>query len=590
MRQGGRTEGGCCGSATVSVLCPWAVRSDSGRRVQRGERRRTSPQVKPYQYVTDCLKRRTWKPAERILPHNFASGRDYRGGNALYLALNGLQRGYADPRWGGYRQIQEAGGMSARARKGTPILYVDFRQRRTARDEQGNPVRDEEGRPKLDWVQRDRPLVKLYHVFNVEQTEGDRGPQAAPVPGYAAPEWEGHERAEALIQASGVRVDDVAGDRAYYSLKNDRVVQPERSQFASQDAYTHTALHELGHATGHPSRLNRSTLIEHGGFGTETYAREELRAEIAAMTTCERLGVGHEPRHGAAYVSSWIKALENDPKEICAAAVDAQRISDWLISRERERSFGDEKAEPERTEGAAGPAPERDPERPPPPEVGGASQEEHQPRDGGPGPRGRGGRPRSRGRGRRARGGGDVRGVEGGASRRRRDVGAAGYRLRYEAELDRLAVDLFESANAFLPRDAGKELRLAMQQVHGDGCLRGMHDHQRGFDREGTGGRAAGVHEDAIRAVEAELTKVLREYRRRGLRPRLRGRRRGARQPSPQVAGRRPRGPRAGGRGRVPAWGRDGPGVPPAASTTTCAGQAARTPPNGGCRWTTSRK
>ncbi len=250
-----------------------------------------------------------WKPGERILPHNFQSGRDYRGGNALYLALNGLERGYADPRWGGYRQIQEAGGHVRKGEKGTPIMYVDFRQRRTARDEQGNPVRDEEGRPKLEWVQRDRPLVKLHHVFNVEQTEGLKLRSLE----TAGPEWEGHERAEALIKASGVRVDHVAGDRAYYSLKGDRVVLPERSQFASVDAYTYTALHELGHATGHPSRLNRPTLVEHGGFGTEMYAREELRAEIAAMMTGEQLGVGHEPRHGTAYVSSWIKALENGP-------------------------------------------------------------------------------------------------------------------------------------------------------------------------------------------------------------------------------------------------------------------------------------
>ena len=190
---------------------------------------------------------------------------------------------------------------------------------------------------------------------------------------------EGHERAEALIKSSGVRVDHVAGDRAYYSLKDDRVVLPERSQFPSQDAYTHTALHELGHATGYPSRLHRPTLVEHAGFGTEAYAREELRAEIAAMMTGEQLGVGHEPRHGTAYVSSRIKALENDPKEIRAAAVDAQRISDWLISRERERSLGDEQAEHVRPEGAGGRKPERGPERPPRavPEVGDVSQPAH---------------------------------------------------------------------------------------------------------------------------------------------------------------------------------------------------------------------
>ena len=83
---------------------------------------------------------------------------------------------------------------------------------------------------------------------------------------------------------------------------------------------------------------------------------------IAAMMTGEQLGVGHEPRHGTAYVSSWIKELENDPREIRAAAVDAQRISDWLIARERERSLGDEWAEHEPPAGGAGRAPERGPE------------------------------------------------------------------------------------------------------------------------------------------------------------------------------------------------------------------------------------
>ena len=171
-----------------------------------------------------------WKPGERIMPHNFGSGRDYRGGNAVYLAMQGLDRGYADPRWGGYRQIQKAGGHVRKGEKGTPIMYVEWRQQRTARDDKGNPVPDKNGRNKLEWVQRDRPLVKLHHVFNVEQTEGLKLRSLA----KAAPEWEGHERAEAVIRSSGVRVDHVAGDRAYYSLKDDRVVLPDRSQFESQ--------------------------------------------------------------------------------------------------------------------------------------------------------------------------------------------------------------------------------------------------------------------------------------------------------------------------------------------------------------------
>ncbi|MYH29301.1 MAG: hypothetical protein F4137_10695 [Acidobacteria bacterium] len=83
------------------------------------------------------------------------------------------------------------------------------------------------------------------------------------------------------------------------------------------------------------------------------------------MMTGERLGVGHEPRHGTAYVASWIKALENDPKEIRSAAVDAQRISDWLITRERERSQSDDRAQPDERDDGAGRTIERGPERPP---------------------------------------------------------------------------------------------------------------------------------------------------------------------------------------------------------------------------------
>ena len=111
--------------------------------------------------------------------------------------MQGLDRGYADPRWVATARSRRREGTCARARREPPIMYVDFRQQRTAHDEPGQPIRDEEGRPKLEWVQRDRPLVKLHHVFNVEQTEGLKLRSLE----TAAPEWDGHERAEALINA-----------------------------------------------------------------------------------------------------------------------------------------------------------------------------------------------------------------------------------------------------------------------------------------------------------------------------------------------------------------------------------------------------
>ncbi len=304
-----------------------------------------------------------WKPGERIMPHNFGSGRDYRGGNAVYLAMNALRRGYADPRWGGYRQIQEAGGHVRKGEKGTPIMYVEWRQQRTARDDKGNPVLDNEGRKKLEWVQRDRPIVKLHHVFNVEQTDGLKLRSLA----KAVPEWEGHERAEALIRASGVRVDHVAGDRAYYSLKDDRVVLPDRSQFESHSAYTHTALHELGHATGQPDRLNRPTLVRHGGFGSEAYAREELRAEIAAMM--DRRAARRRARAAARHRVRQLldqgpgERPARDPRRGRRRAADLG-VAAGALARERERSLGDEKAAPERP--GAGDGRTREPAAPEP--------------------------------------------------------------------------------------------------------------------------------------------------------------------------------------------------------------------------------
>ena len=91
---------------------------------------------------------------------------------------------------------------------------------------------------------------------------------------------------------------------------------PDREQFPNGPTYCQAALHELGHWTGHPERLNRATLIEgiRVGVSSPQYAREELRAEIRSMITGDRLQLGHDPSRHAAYVSHWIQALKDDPR------------------------------------------------------------------------------------------------------------------------------------------------------------------------------------------------------------------------------------------------------------------------------------
>jgi len=267
-----------------------------------------------------------WKPGERSLPENLTTERAYRGGNSLYLSVEAIHRGYTDNRWATYRQIEAAGGHVKKGEKGAKVLFFEARTEQ-AKDDQGNPKLDDKGSP----VERSRPVVRMYTVFNAEQTGG----LPARTPASPAPEWRAHDQAAAIIEASGVDVRHQAGNRAYYNVRTDQVLLPEPGQFPSAAGYYHTAIHELGHATGHPDRLDRELL--HKQFGSPEYAREELRAEIAAMMTGEKIGLGHEPQNGIDYVAGWVKALEDDPREIYRAASDAEKISRHLIEPARER-------------------------------------------------------------------------------------------------------------------------------------------------------------------------------------------------------------------------------------------------------------
>ena len=306
-----------------------------------------------------------WKPGEVAVPRSLSTGRDYRGGNSLHLMAVAQQKGYSDPRWGTFDHIKYAGGAVRKGEKGTRVVWWDFSQTKrkvAVTDRDGKPVMDAKGKP-MERFQA--PTCKVYTVFNVEQASGlkDRLP---PI-GQDKPNWDPHQTNDELIKKSGVKVRHAGGDRAYYNLNADSVTLPKRSQFPDATSYYQTANHELAHATGHPSRLNRDTLQEGSskGFGSEPYAREELRAEIAAMMTNTRLGLGHRSKEGAAYVSAWAETLKQNPREIYYASRDAQKISEHLIEPVRDR-LQDRQETQEQTKSADQPA---RPAQPPAPEA-----------------------------------------------------------------------------------------------------------------------------------------------------------------------------------------------------------------------------
>lgn len=290
-----------------------------------------------------------WQPGELRLPYNPTTGKEYKGMNSMWLAM----QGQSDPRWMTYNQASAEGGQVKKGSKGTHIVYWKFNEERKATDEQGRPILDPEtGKQKTINVQLERPRSFMAVVFNASQIDGLPPLEARPV----MPEPERHARAEAILANSGAQIQHVPGDRAYYRPSTDSITLPERNQFPAADAYYATALHEVGHWTGHPSRLDRD--LSHP-FGSEGYAREELRAEIASLMLGERLDIGHDPEQHTAYVGSWIKALKEDPKEIFRAAADAERIAGYVMGFEQEQVQAVER-QPVQQANDAAPSPERE--------------------------------------------------------------------------------------------------------------------------------------------------------------------------------------------------------------------------------------
>lgn len=250
-------------------------------------------------------------------PHNF-NGRPYHGVNALMLWCTAIDKGYEDPRWLTFKQVNKLGGHVNKGEKAQIVEYWQWEK------EVENPETGEKEKVPLE-----HPKVYMAAVFNADQCTG------LPKLRRQAQEWTPVERAENIIAANGVPVTHNTDGSAFYSLGGDFICLPPRESFATVDAYYSTLLHEVGHSTGHPTRLNR----EFGGqFGSEGYAREELRAELASTFLCGELGIattGSDEQH-AAYVKSWVSALKNDYNEIFRAAADAEKICNYLYEREKE--------------------------------------------------------------------------------------------------------------------------------------------------------------------------------------------------------------------------------------------------------------
>ena len=198
-------------------------------------------------------------------------------------------------------------------------MFFTDRTAKAAKDEQGKTIKDKDGKTIYEEKQRSRPICKQYTVFNVEQADGL---ELKPREGQVRPEWDAHRDAEKVIAASGPTVEHVAGIAP--TTGSPRTRWCSRSRVNSQRGTGTTRRRFTSAAIRPATRIAwTATTLKDGmadGFGSAEYAREELRAEISAMMTGERVGVGHDPQRGAAYVENWVAVLEKDPHEIHRAA------------------------------------------------------------------------------------------------------------------------------------------------------------------------------------------------------------------------------------------------------------------------------
>ena len=253
--------------------------------------------------------------APLAMPRNAATSRQYSGINVLILWGAVIQQGYATQHWLTFRQALSLGGNVRKGERGTTVVYAD---RFTPEDEKRRARETGEDANSI-------PFLKRFTVFNAAQCEGlpdDIAVEAPPPPlGLIEP------RVEALIAATGIDFR-IGGNRAFYVPSQDYMQVPPPQAYFEPINWHRTALHEMGHATGHASRLGRDFS---GAFGTRKYAFEELIVEISSAFCCASLGIVPTVRH-ADYIGSWLEVMREDSRAIVRAASQASKAADWLLA------------------------------------------------------------------------------------------------------------------------------------------------------------------------------------------------------------------------------------------------------------------
>lgn len=265
-----------------------------------------------YEIVTDKIIRKLeqgtipWRTpwTNRGQAVSWQNQRAYRGINTMIL----------DPgEYATYKQVQEKGGTVKKGEKGHMVVFWKFTE--VENQETG----------KKETV----PFLRYYSVFEINtQCEGLKSRRKEEI--Y---EHNPIKKAEKIIEGYQDRppITFASCGKAFYRPSEDSITLPPLCDYPRKEEYYSTAFHELVHSTGHRKRLNRQGVTDIISFGSETYSKEELIAEIGVTMLCTNVGIIQETfENNAAYIQSWLRKLKEDKRLIVFAAAQAQKAVDYI--------------------------------------------------------------------------------------------------------------------------------------------------------------------------------------------------------------------------------------------------------------------
>ncbi len=285
-----------------------------------------------------------WKKGWRSggMPENAVTGKKYRGVNNMFLTYVSMLRGYSDNRWLTFNQMKDrewsfktdGEGKSLGKNAGVSVEFFELWDRETKKKFDRRVLDGMSMDERQEYMDENvYPIRKYYTVFNGDLIDGIPEKETSVLDESAK-----SERADTFLDYWSENEARIVygGGQAYYSPITDEIHLPLREDFYSLQEFYSTALHELGHSTGHAKRLNRKLNTDKN---SEEYAIEELRAEIASLFMEQDFEISvneNEVRNNSAYIQSWKAAIKDDPNVLFTAIADAEKITKYVQKKETE--------------------------------------------------------------------------------------------------------------------------------------------------------------------------------------------------------------------------------------------------------------